>query len=357
VTDPFCGAKGDGLSDDSAALQKCIDGARARGRELYIPPGVFRSVAKPLSVDNLTIRGAGMWYSTVSGYNARFDCYGNGCKYYDLGVFGDTLFRNDASSESTFSGVTGNGTLLENIWAEHSKVGYWVGPAANGLVIRHSRFRNFYADGVNLWKGTSNSLVEQSHFRNTGDDSLAAWSQNTGSPDTNNVLRFNTVQIPWMANCFGVYGGTATSIEDNVCEDVVQYPGILIANQFGSQPFQGTTQVLRNSLIRAGGFAYNDGQGALKFYAAEGPMSGFLVQDLFVQDSTYSGIQIQGKYRIDNLQLSNVTVDAPGTSGIRMNFDANGVGIANGVVVSKGGMQDQSSGAFIWTRGAGNSGW
>ena len=357
ATDPFCGAKGDGASDDSAALQKCIDGARARGSELYIPPGVFRSVAKPLSVDNLTIRGAGMWYSTISGYNAHFDCYGNACKYYDLAVFGDTILRNDASPESTFSGLTGVGTILENIWAEHSKVGYWVGPAASGLVIRHSRFRNFYADGVNLWKGTSDSLVEQSHFRNTGDDSMAAWSQNTGSPDTNNVLRFNTVQIPWMANCIGIYGGTATRIEDNVCEDVVQYPGILIANQFGSQPFQGTTQIVRNSLIRAGGFAYNDGQGALKFFAAEGPMSGFLVQDLFVQDSTYSGIQIQGKYRLDNLQLNNVTIDAPGTSGIRMNFDANGVGVAGGVVVSKGGMQDQSNGAFSWTRGAGNSGW
>jgi hypothetical protein len=160
-----------------------------------------------------------------------------------------------------------------------------------------------------------------------------------------------------MANCIGVYGGTATRIEDNVCEDVVQYPGILIANQFGSQPFQGTTQILRNSLIRAGGAAYNDGHGALKFQAAQGPISGFLVQDLFVQDSTFSGIQLQGPGRIDNLQFTNVTIDAPGTTGIRLNADANGAATASGVVVSKGGMDDQSKGAFRWTRQAGNSGW
>jgi hypothetical protein len=324
---------------------------------LYIPQGIFRSLSKPLSVDNLTIRGAGMWYTTVSGSNARFDCYGNACKYYDFAVFGDTILRDDTSPDGNFTGATGNGTVLENIWAEHSKVGYWVGPGATGLVIRNSRFRNLYADGINLWKGTSNSLVEQSHFRNTGDDAIAAWSQAGAAADTNNIIRFNTVQIPWMANCIGIYGGNATQITDNVCEDVVQYPGILIANQFGSQPFGGTTQILRNSLIRAGGAAYNDGHGALKFQAAQGPMSGFLVQDLLVQDSTFSGIQLQGPGRIDNLQFMTVTINAPGTAGIRLNADANGAATASGVVVSTGGMDDQSKGAFRWTRQAGNSGW
>jgi hypothetical protein len=357
ATDPFCGAKGDGVSDDTAALQKCIDGARARGKGLYIPQGVFRSLSKPLSVDNVTIRGAGMWYTTISGSNARFDCYGGACKYYDFAVFGDTILRDDMSADGNFTGQTGNGTVLENIWAEHSKVGYWVGPNANGLVIRNCRFRDLYADGINLWKGTSNSLVEQTHFRNTGDDAIAAWSQIGASADTNNVIRFNTVQIPWMANCIGIYGGTATQITDNICEDVVQYPGILIATQFGSQPFGGMSQILRNSLIRAGGFAYNDGHGALKFQAAQGPISGFLIQDLFVQDSTFSGIQFQGPGRIDNLQFTNVTIDAAGTAGIRLNADANGAATATAVVVSKGGMDDQSKGAFTFTRQAGNSGW
>src|SRR5262249_50440903 len=195
----------------------------------------------------------------------------------------------------------------------------------------------------------------QSHFRNTGDDALAMWSD--GASSANNVFRFNTVQLPWMANCFGIYGGTSNRIEDNVCQDVVQYPGILIAQQFNSQPFQGTTQILRNSLIRAGGPAYNDEQGALKFQADQGNMSGFLVQDLLIQDSTFSGIHIQGANRIDNLRFQNVTVAAPGTWGIRVNADAKGGATANGLVVVGGRMDDQSKGAFAWVKEAGNSGW
>jgi hypothetical protein len=298
-----------------------------------------------------------MWYSVVSGFNAQFDCYGNACRYYDFAVFGDTILRNDASPESCFGGATGNGTVLENIWMEHSKVGYWVGPGANGLVIRGCRIRNLFADGVNLWKGTSNSVIEQTHLRNTGDDSLAAWSESSAPANTNNVFRFNTVQLPWMANCFGIYGGNATRIEDNVCADTVQYPGILLAQQFGSQPFSGTTSVLRNSLIRAGGYAYAQGQGALKFHADQGAMGGFLVRDLTIDAPSYSGIHVQGGNRLDNLRFENVTISAAGTTGIQLNSDANGTATTNALVVTSGGMNDQSKGAFVWVREAGNSGW
>src|SRR5439155_25056738 len=109
-----------------------------------------------------------------------------------------------------------------------------------------------------------------------------------------NVARFNTVQLPWLANCFGFYGGNANRIEDNVCEDVVQFPGILMARQFNSLPFSRTTQILRNSLVRAGGNGYNQSHGAMKFHADQAAEGGFLVQDLLIQDSTYSGIHIQG---------------------------------------------------------------
>jgi hypothetical protein len=352
-----CGATADDDTDDQPAMQRCIDNAKNQGRVLFIPPGNFRVLAKPLSVTTLTIRGAGMWYSTISGFNARFDCYGNACKYYDLAVFGDTILRDDASPESAFSGVTGNGTLLENVWAEHSKTGYWVGPNASALVIRKSRFRNLYADGLNLCNNVSNSIVEQSHFRNTGDDALAMWSINKGTANRNNVFRFNTVQVPWMANCFGIYGGQDNSIEDNVCADVVQYPGILIAQQFDSQPFGGTTKVLRNTLIRAGGFAYNEGQGALKIHAAQSAMGGILVQDTIIKDPTFSGIQLQGKFRVDNLRFERVQISGAGTSGIQVNSDANGTAAANGLTVTNGGLHDDSKGAFGWVRETGNAAW
>jgi hypothetical protein len=41
VTDPFCGAKGDGKVDDTAAIQKCLSNMTS-GSVLHFPPGTYR---------------------------------------------------------------------------------------------------------------------------------------------------------------------------------------------------------------------------------------------------------------------------------------------------------------------------
>ena len=187
---------------------------------------------------------------------------GNNCRFADFAILGETILRDDKSPKMDLTAAQGPARWLQNIWAEHTKVGYWVGAGTNGLVITGSRFRNLFADGINFCNGTSHSLVENSHFRNTGDDALASWSPKADAVNTGNVFRFNTVQLPWRANCFAVYGGKDNRIEDNLCYDVVTYPGILIAQQFNSNPFDGNTFVERNSLIRAGCPMFNLKHGA-----------------------------------------------------------------------------------------------
>jgi hypothetical protein len=186
---------------------------------------------------------------------------------------------------------------------------------------------------------------------------MASWSPNNKGSNSNNTFRFNTVQAPWLANCFGIYGGNDNKVEDNICSDTVQYPGILIAQQFNSTAFGGTTSIQRNSLIRDGGFDYGDGQGALKFFASQGPMSGFLVKNVDISDSTYCGVQVWGGNAITNLTLDTVAITTSGTSGLQFNFNAKGSGSATNVTVSNGGLDDQSKGGFNMSRQAGNTGW
>jgi hypothetical protein len=354
-----CGATPNDDSDDWAAIQGCVDRARGERRGLYIPEGAFRSLAEPISVGDVTIRGAGMWYSSVYGFNAHFDCWDDNCRYYDFAVFGDTIVRDDGSPETAFGGNGSSGVVLENIWMEHTKTGYWTGPDTDGLSIRNCRIRNLYADGVNFFGGTKNSIVENTHARNTGDDAFASWSPADRAINENNVFRNNYVQVPWMANCFGIYGGQDILLQDNVCADVVQYPGILLARQFNSHPFAGTIEVRRNSLIRAGGRAYDQPHGAFKLHAAEGPLQGVHVEDLDIIDATYSGIHLQGGSFMDNVWFEGVNIVRPGSSGFYLNFDAEGTVDASYVIVQDapdGGIIDHAGGALTILRGAGNVG-
>jgi len=356
-----CGAVPNSSEDAGVAIQACIYKARAEKKGVWIPVGTFESEKHGFDVDGVTIQGAGMWYSTIHGKYARFNCMGNNCRFADFAIFGETILRDDKSPENGFNGNAGTGSQLENIWVEHTKVGFWVSGGTNGLVIKNSRFRNLFADGVNFCNGTSNSLIENSHFRNTGDDALASWSPKGDPVNTGNVFRFNTVQLPWRANCFAIYGGKDNRIEDNLCYDVVTYPGILIAQQFNSNPFEGNTVVQRNSLIRAGGPMFNLEHGALKIWSAQGEIPGLVVEDILIDSPTFSGLQLDGSYLISSATFENIEIKGAGTDGIYLTSAISGDASFSNIKTSdstKSNFLNYSPKLkFTLTFGDGNIGW
>ncbi len=356
-----CGAVPDDNNDDSAAIQKCIDQAQAFNKVLYIPQGQFQSFSKTLSAQNVKLQGAGMWYSAIVGFNAQINCWGaGGCKFFDFALFGDTVQRDDASPETGFRGNLSNSTI-QNIWIEHLKVGIWPDKGSGPIAISSVRIRDLMADGVNFYSGTHDSFVENSHFRNTGDDAIAAWSDTYMSPgpSKNNVFRKNYIQMPWKANCFGIYGGQDNKIEDNVCADTVQYPGMFFAEQFNAFPFTGTTEANRNTLLRAGGNAYNHTHGALKFHADQAAVGNIKINNLDIVDPTNAGIHVEGGNVIDKVWLNTVTITNPGQASFYLNAGSQGSLDAVGVVVSGGnpGVVNESGGKFNLIKGNGSTGW
>ncbi len=356
-----CGAVPDDNNDDSSAIQKCIDQAQAFNKVLYIPQGQFQSFSKPLSAQNVKLQGAGMWYSAIVGFNAQINCWGaGGCKFSDFALFGDTVARDDGSPETGFRGNLSNSTI-QNIWIEHLKVGIWPDKGSGPISISSLRIRNLMADGVNFYNGTHDSFVENSHFRNTGDDAIAAWSDTymSSGPSKNNVFRKNYIQIPWKANCFGIYGGQDNKIEDNVCADTVQYPGMFFAEQFNAFPFTGTTEANRNTLLRAGGNAYNHTHGALKFHADQAAVGNIKVTTLDIVDPTNAGVHVEGGNVIDKVWLNTVTITNPGQGSFFLNAGSQGSLDAVKVTVTGGnpGVVNASGGKFNLIKGDGSTGW
>lgn len=356
-----CGALADSDQDAGDAIQQCIDKARAAKTGVWIPVGVFKSEIHGFDVAEVTIQGAGMWYSTIQGFYARFNCTGNNCQFRDFAILGETLHRDDKSPENGFNGSAGSGSLLENIWVEHTKVGFWVSGGTNGLVIRNSRFRNLFADGINFCNGTSYSVVENSHFRNTGDDALASWSPKGDPVNIGNAFRFNTIQVPWRANCLAIYGGKDNRIENNLCYDVVTYPGIFIAQQFGSNPFEGTTVVARNSIIRGGGPMFGLQHGALKIWAQQGDITGLQVSDLLIDSPTFAGLELVGGYAITAAVFEHIEIRDAGTNGIYLNSNLSGDASFSFITVKNSAKENVVNYApklkFKLTLGGGLSGW
>lgn len=357
------GAVANDAGDDSAAIQACINAAATDGRVVWMPAGTY-VLDTALTVPAVSIVGAGLWHTTLVGTRTRFMLNGASFYFADFAILGQTSNRDDGVADNGFHGHAGTNSVMERVWVERMKCGWWVGSGNNGnptdnLTIRQSRFRSLYADAVNFCNGTSNSVVEQCHARGTGDDAFASWSPSGDPVNTANVFRFNTVEAAWRANCYAFYGGANNRMEDNLCYDTYNYPGILIAQDFGSNPFSGTTVVERNSLIRAGGFMFGENQGALKLRALQANMAGaYSISDIDIQDATYEGLQLQGPFAINNATFNNLNISAPGTWGIRVMSSTPGSITINASTVSSPGAGGYFNGGSMSVhQGPGNVGW
>lgn len=353
------GAVANDQNDDTAAIVNTINAARTSGRGVWIPQGYFILTGRPELWD-VQVRGAGMWYSELRGRGGKGGLYANGSNITvaDLMLTSDSLMRKDAEDHAGLEGNFGTGSLVQNIWVRHMKVGLWLGANNNGVYIVNGRVRNTWADGVNFSGGVRNSAVSHFNFRSTGDDCMAMWSN--GAANVNNRFRFNTAQVPVLANTFAVYGGQDNQILDNVGSDTVTSgAGIQISTRFNPTPFAGTTQVRRNTLHRTGSYDYNwnTSFGALWLYAEGQAINAPLVVDtLEANNSSYDGVLMSFNQNIGNLTMNNVRVNGAGNYGL--NMLVTGQGTFSNVVVSGTGLGGLNNAyGFSIVRGAGNSGW
>jgi hypothetical protein len=167
VTDK--GADPTGAADSTSAFNAAI-AAAGSGGTVWIPAGTFK-VPGHIMVNNVTVAGAGMWRSTVTGAAPGF--YGNsapsastGVHLQDFAIFGDVQERNDSAQVNGIGGAMSNSTV-SNVWIDHLKVGAWMDGPMDKLTFSGMRIRDTTADGINFHGGVTNSTVANSDIRNT----------------------------------------------------------------------------------------------------------------------------------------------------------------------------------------------
>ncbi len=244
----------------------------------------------------------------------------------DFAIFGEVRDRDDRAQVNGIGGALSASTI-SNLWIQHTKVGMWLDGPFGGLTIKGCRIQDTTADGINLHEGVSHTVVENTLVRNTGDDGLAIWSDaSRGEPPAHdNTFRFNTVELPILANGIAFYGGADNSATGNLVQDTVtEGGGIHVGNRFSSTPVAGTTTLARNKLVRSGSLNPNTRTpiGALWLYAKDAPLTGAVeVSDTVLLDSTYAALHVYGS-AVSNLRLRGVRIDRAGTFGLQV--QANG---------------------------------
>lgn len=336
------GADPTGRRDAAPAFDRAIAFAKRHDLPVYVPPGTFR-VDRHVIVDDVTIEGAGSWYTTIRGSEVALaepapdgsvhtgvgfygrDAAEGGSTNVHLSGFaieGDVRERIDTDQVNGVGGAMSDSTI-EGLYIHHTKVGMWFDGPMDGLEVRDSIIVDQIADGLNFHTGVTGSTVENTFVRNTGDDGLAMWSETVAN--AGNAFERNTVQTPTLANGIAIYGGTDTTVSGNLVADPIREgSGLHVGSRFGAEPFTGSLAIVDNTTVRAGTYElnWNIGLGAVWFYALDRSIDQADIRvtgDHFL-DSTYNAIMlvsdwpVKDQVSISGVHFADVRVDGTGTS-------------------------------------------
>jgi hypothetical protein len=356
------GADPTGRRDSADAFDRAIAFAQRHHLKVYVPPGTYQ-VNRHIIVDNVTIEGAGNWYTIIKGHQVtlteplpdksihtgvgfygRYVADGGSSNVHLSGfaIEGDVRERIDTDQVNGIGGALGDSTI-DGLYIHHTKVGMWLDGPMTNLTITNNVIADQIADGLNFHTGVTNSKVANNFIRNSGDDGLAMWSETTA--DAGNTFDHNTVQTPVLANGIALYGGADNTVSNNLVADPIREgSGIQVGSRFGAQPFTGHLWITGNTTVRAGTYElnWNIGLGAIWLYALERSIDADIevVGDNFL-DNTYNAIMfvadfpVKDLYSITNVHFRDIKVDGTGTSVVSaraagsasfQNVDARNVG-------------------------------
>lgn len=361
------------------------------GRTIYLPPGLY-NVNRELyfGTNNTTLKGAGMWHTQIHFTNNNVRQGGLRADAYDISYSGLFLTTDRNSRSNSYKGINGvytGGSVISDVWAEHFETGGWIaqfnsGPAyADGFLVTGCRFRNNYADGINLSKGTRNAIVEHCSFRNNGDDDMAIWSANN-QECRDNTFRYNTSENCWRASGCAIYGGYNNKAHHLLIKDNLEV-GLRVNNNFPGVGFNnaGLHEFYDITIMRCGTFntLYNSPVGAIDLRCTE--TSGTRVQhvrfaNIDIIDSKNDAIyfnHVDGDgfydFTFENIAINGTGLEYPynnvNGSGTPRGYGVRFVGYPGGYgtycnlsFTNRGGSagvwQDQSQqGSFNWSQTSG----
>ncbi|RBJ04984.1 mycodextranase [Micromonospora provocatoris] len=370
------GADPTGRRESAGAFDRAIAYARRVDRPLYLPPGTYQ-VNRHVVVDDVTIAGAGSWYTIVRGREVVLDTPApDGSRHTGVGFYGrdaadggssdvhlsgfaiegDVRERIDTDQVNAVGGALNHSTI-DGLYLHHTKVGMWFDGPMTGLRVTNTVIADQIADGLNLHTGVTHSSVTNSVVRNSGDDALAMWSE--GTANASNTFAYNTVQSPVLANGIALYGGADLTVAHNLIADPVREgSAIQVGSRFGAEPFTGRLRITGNTTVRAGTYDlnWNIGLGAIWFYALDRSIDAADIEvrgDAYL-DSTYNAIMlvsdwpVKDSVRIDTVRFRDIRVDGTGTSVVSART-AGGASFANVDARNVGAVGVNNCGSFHFT--------
>jgi parallel beta-helix repeat protein len=224
------GAKGDGTSDDTAAIQRAFNRV-PMGDVLLFPAGTYRhSDILVLRQADVVVAGRGATLQATSPQNESLVVAGNKSALLNMTIDG-TGTKRLTTPASTDIEVTGRYVqLVGNRIFGGSSAGIFNYGATDYRITGNS-VSNTLADGIHSTNTSRRGLIEGNTVFNSGDDTIAVVSYTGEHPSGDILINDNHVSGNRYGRGITCVGCTQVTIANNTISDVACCAGVLVANE------------------------------------------------------------------------------------------------------------------------------
>ncbi|GAA0316684.1 glycosyl hydrolase family 28-related protein [Kineococcus aurantiacus] len=264
------GARGDGVTDDTAALQHALDALRA-GDTLALPAGrTFRHTdVLRIGVAGVRVTGPGVLLATAESRSAVLVAADR--VVLDGGLVlraGPTTRRWDAFEQMKLR-IAANGVVVRRVTVEGAAAaGVYVGTGAHDFLLEDVVVRGTRADGIHITGGAHDGVVRRPVVQRSGDDGVAVVSyQGDGVP-----VRRVLVDSPNVSDTTWGRGVTVVGGEDITYRDVTVRRSNAAAVYIASEgapyfTFAPRRVTVEGALLEGANINASVGHGAVLVYA------------------------------------------------------------------------------------------
>ncbi|MBM4152419.1 MAG: hypothetical protein FJ220_02710, partial [Kiritimatiellaceae bacterium] len=323
------GATGNDTTDDSTAFNNCIKACESQKKGMWIPAGKFYTKGV-IFADNISIYGAGMWYTEnhrIIGARHKWDL-GN-CTIQDLYITVPETGKTEANGHDYGLNMSGaSGWLAQRVWIHRAGACFWL--SGTDGTIKDCRATESWADGINLNNSSALDATKRgirltatnNFIIGAADDGIALNAQNGGGVTYNmvdtKIMNNTSIAVNW-ANGMRVAGGRNTLMQNNLITDPSDSNGIRIG-QFGADGSPCESILVVSNVIRRGcGIRSTYGRGGIA--VTDGAKA--TIKANTISDSPVLGIDVQDC----TATFENNLIERPAQQGFLVKSGSSGSGI------------------------------
>jgi len=244
------GAKGDGASDDTAALRKAFDAAKASGQAVFIPAGTYVH-SGVLSADGIKVSGAGQGtdLKATNPNESAVKLTGTGASISNLQTEVSASARSSMPDAAGILVQNASGASVSNVTVKGAGSNGIRLDNAQGSTVAANLVEGTNADGIALMNGSSNNKVSKNEVYQAADDAFSDDSYTSDAKqDTGNVFSNNLALDNAYGRGFALMGSSGDTLQNNV-SDGTPGNGIIAGTDANSGTKAGSGDTITNNTV------------------------------------------------------------------------------------------------------------